>query len=149
MALGRPISTGPTWSKLSEALGYSRTSFVGWRKLPGAPLTPDREAWRRFIKAGGHGLKAMDTTSSSYHRAQDRAMLNDDLLEAERLLLAARVRTRKLAGDAAGDEVDRLHSRLALPYFCQLWDLLEKHDLADPIPPEQDEPEAPDANLQD
>ena len=76
-------------------------------------------------------------------------MLNDDLLEAERLLLAARVRTRKLAGDAAGDEVERLHSRLALPYFCKLWDLLEKHDLADLIPPEEDEPEAPDANLQD
>jgi hypothetical protein len=148
MALGRPISTGPTWSKLSEALGYSRTSFVEWRKLPGAPLTPDREAWRRFIKAGGHGLKAMDTNSPCYHRAQYRAMLNDDLLEAERLLLAARVRTRKLAGDAAGDEVDRLQRRLGLPYFEEFWDLLEEHDLSD-LSPEEDEPDAPDANLQD
>ncbi len=145
MALGRPISTGPTWSKLSEALGYSRTSFVEWRKLPGAPLTPDREAWRRFIKAGGHGQKATDTNSPRYHRAQDRAMLNDDLLEAERLLLAARVRTRKLAGDAAGDEVDRLQRRLGLPYFNEFWDLLEEHDLSD-LPPEEDEPDAPDAS---
>ena len=37
------------WPLLAKQCGISRQSLLVWRKLPGAPQTPDKAAWLAFI----------------------------------------------------------------------------------------------------
>jgi hypothetical protein len=54
MGIGRPKTEGPTWVKVEEAIGASRTTLTAWRRLPGAPQKPDVDQWLAFYK--DHGL---------------------------------------------------------------------------------------------
>lgn len=43
-----PKLTLTDWSGVAKKLCVSRQALNQWRKLPGAPETPDVEAWKRF-----------------------------------------------------------------------------------------------------
>lgn len=45
-----------TWTALARSTGYSVEAFRTWRKLPGAPSTPDPKQWEPFIEDNGLGL---------------------------------------------------------------------------------------------
>lgn len=45
-----------TWADLSKALRFSRQAVAEWRKLPGAPQTPDVTAWKKFIADNELGI---------------------------------------------------------------------------------------------
>lgn len=53
-----PKGTKNNWLQLATDLSVSRTTIYAWRKLPGAPTTPDPEEWREFVEKntlGGQG----------------------------------------------------------------------------------------------
>lgn len=45
-----------SWAKLAEALSVSRQSVSRWRKMPGAPETPDLDEWQIFVTENDLGL---------------------------------------------------------------------------------------------
>lgn len=49
------MSSLPTWDDLSVSLGVSVRNFHRWKKVPGSPQTPDREAWRTWMTDNGKG----------------------------------------------------------------------------------------------
>jgi len=46
-----------TWKGLASSLGVSTRALQDWRKLLGAPTTPDLDAWLEFVEAEGLGRK--------------------------------------------------------------------------------------------
>lgn len=53
-----------SWSALARELGVSRQSFVRWRSLPDAPITPDPKSWVLFIEKNELGTEGSATLKS-------------------------------------------------------------------------------------
>ena len=45
-----------SWAALAKRLSVSRRSLLDWRRKPGAPPTPDVEAWEEFVEANSLGI---------------------------------------------------------------------------------------------
>lgn len=45
-----------TWTNLAQALGVTVRGLRDWRKLPGAPATPNVESWKSFVETNDLGL---------------------------------------------------------------------------------------------
>lgn len=95
--------TKQTWVALAEALEVSRQSVSQWRKLPGAPTTPDLREWLPFIEANGLGPRDADPETQS---------LRDEKLRREIALLDLRLQ-RERGQVIPADQVDELLKRIA------------------------------------
>lgn len=45
-----------SWANLAQRLHVSRVSLTAWRKMPGAPATPDFDLWKDFVAENSLGI---------------------------------------------------------------------------------------------
>ena len=79
-----------TWPKLAIRLQVSRTAIHNWRKLEGAPQTPDYQKWREYIDLMELGVVGNRTSGGR------EELLKENLVKKNRLLdldIAERERT--------------------------------------------------------
>lgn len=96
------MKTNQTWAGLAAALDASRQTIWRWRKLPGAPTTPDLKQWADFVQDNDLGPKDDPET----------AALRSEKLKREIALLDIRL-TRERSQVLPVEDVDILLRRIA------------------------------------
>lgn len=61
-----------TWAKLCSRLQVSRQAIYNWRKLPGAPASPDYQPWKDFIDENQLGIAGNRVGSSREELLQEK-----------------------------------------------------------------------------
>jgi hypothetical protein len=106
------------WGTLCKRLKFSRTAFHGWRKLPGAPQTPDAAAWKAFIAENDLGIVGNRVS-------KDREELIKEKLTKENRLLDLKIaKEEKTSVDRK--EVDALFLHIATLAKTTLYPALER-----------------------
>lgn len=93
------------WGELSKRIRFSRQSVLAWRKLPGAPKTPDLAQWKEFMEENNLGSGVGNKTG----RGREK-LLEEKLVEEIKLLRIKNAKEQRTVVDR--DAVDAMLLRV-------------------------------------
>ena len=113
-----PEQITQSWKEIASTLGYSRNAVYAWRKLDGAPQTPDLEAWKAFVAE--HDLGVVGNRASKTREG----LLVEELTKENRLLDLRIAKEERRSVDRS--EVDALLLHVATMQKTVLFPAMER-----------------------
>jgi hypothetical protein len=104
------------WGALARGLEVSRRSLLNWRRLPGAPETPDLKPWRTFVEENSLGIAPNRITPARARLMEENLSKRNHLLDLE----IAKQENRMIEAAAVNEFLGRVGATQKTVFYAML-----------------------------